>query len=78
MTNRSQVQLEWGTAAELAAFAGVAREPVWDITNNRLVVMTGGGAGLFTPLASEAYVQTQIASISAGLASTLFLFDSCV
>jgi hypothetical protein len=65
MATRSQVQMEWGTSAECAAFAGAAREWVWDTTNQRIVVYLGTGAGNFVPMASETYVQNQISAIGA-------------
>ncbi|MGJ5163150.1 hypothetical protein [Bradyrhizobium sp. HKCCYLR1051] len=65
MANRSQVQFNWGTAAEIAAYTGVAREVIVDTTNQRLVLMDGTTAG-GKPMASEAYVLTQVAGVSGG------------
>jgi hypothetical protein len=45
MSTRSQVNLEWGTAAEIAATALTARELVVDTTNQRLVLMDGTTLG---------------------------------
>lgn len=70
-----QVQLGYGTAAQIAAYTGVAREPIWDTTNLRIVVMTGAGAGLSVPLASESYVQAQVAALSAGTSSNLVFWQ---
>lgn len=66
MSTRTQVQMEWGTAVEIASFTGVAREPVWDTTNQRIVVMLGTGAGNKVPMASEGYVDTKVAAVTAG------------
>lgn len=63
----------YGTAAQIAAYTpsiNVPFEPVWDTTNGRLVIMTGA-LGAFVPCATEAYVQTQVASIAAGSAVNL-------
>ena len=65
MSTRSQVQFSWGTAAEISALTGVAREVWVDTTNQRLVLMDGLTTG-GKPVASEAYVQTQIASAGTG------------
>jgi hypothetical protein len=72
MSTRTQTQMEWGTATEITVFAGAAREPVWDTTNLRIVVMLGTGAGNFAAMASEAYVQVQIAALTAGNVQNLF------
>lgn len=61
MTIRSQVQFNWGTAAEISIYTGVDRELIVDTTNRRIVLMDGISAG-GKPMASEAYVQTQIAT----------------
>jgi hypothetical protein len=66
MTVRASYQLEWGTSAEIAAFAGLPRELVWDSSNNRIVVMMGTGAGNSWPQASVTYVDAQIANVAAG------------
>jgi major tropism determinant Mtd-like protein len=65
MSTRSQVQFTWATASELASLTGVAREVWVDTTNQRLVLMDGVTAG-GKPVASESYVQTQIAGVTAG------------
>jgi hypothetical protein len=65
MSTRSQVQFTWATAAELAALVGTAREVWVDTTNQRLVLMDGATLG-GKPMASEAYVQTQVASAGSG------------
>lgn len=66
MTVRAVYQMEWGTSAELAAFAGAAREILFDTSNNRIVIMMGTGAGNMWPQASVAYVDAQIANVAAG------------
>ncbi|WP_316184746.1 MULTISPECIES: hypothetical protein [unclassified Bradyrhizobium] len=78
MTTRSQVQFNWGTASEIAAYTGVAREVIVDTTNERLVLMDGTTAG-GKPMASESYVQTQVAGASggAGPASAFVLWGTC-
>jgi hypothetical protein len=63
--SRSQVQFSWGTAAEIAGLTGVAREVWVDTTNQRLMLMDGITAG-GKPVASEAYVQAQVAGVTAG------------
>jgi hypothetical protein len=66
MSTRTQVQMEWGTALEIASFAGVAREPVWDTTNQRIVIMLGTGAGNKVAMASEPYVDAKVALAGGG------------
>lgn len=65
MTTRSQVQHPYGTAAEIAAYTGVAREIIIDTTNWRAFLMDGVTVG-GKPLASETYVQAQVAAVSGG------------
>ena len=65
MSTRSQVQFSWGTAAEIAGYLGVAREVIFDTTNVRLVLMDGITLG-GKPMATEAYVQAQVAGSSGG------------
>lgn len=77
MSTRTQIQYEWGTASEIAAFTGVAREPVWDTTNQRLVVMLGTGPGNKVAMATESYVDAKVAAIATGNVQNLFLFNSC-
>lgn len=60
MATYTEVQLAWGTAAEIEAFTGKARVPVWDETNKRLVVMEGTAPGAKVPLATESYVDKQV------------------
>ncbi|WP_316171030.1 hypothetical protein [Bradyrhizobium sp. SZCCHNRI1058] len=62
---RSQVQHSHGTAAEIATRTGVAREIWVDTTNERLVLMNGTTPG-GKPMASEAYVNSQVAAVSGG------------
>ncbi len=76
MTTRTQIQMEWGTSTEIAAFAGAAREPVWDTTNQRIVVMLGTGAGNKVAMASESYVTTAISGVTAG-ANALLQWSTC-
>jgi hypothetical protein len=61
MTTRSQVQFSYGTAVQIAATMGAAREIYVDVTNQRLVLMDGITPG-GKPIATEAYVQNQIAA----------------
>jgi hypothetical protein len=75
MSTRSQVQQVWATAAELASLTGVDREIWVDTTNRRLVLMDGVTAG-GKPVAMEAYVQAQIAGVSAG-ANSFLQWSSC-
>lgn len=75
MTTRSQYQMEWGTAAEIAAFAGAPRELVFDTTNGRIVVMIG--TGTFYAQASEAYVQAQLAAALASPAVKFARWLTC-
>jgi hypothetical protein len=65
MANRSQVNLSWGTAAEIAAVTLTDRELIVDTTNRRLVLMDGVTAG-GKPMASESYVNTAVASAGGG------------
>lgn len=67
MTSRSQVNLSWGTAAEIAATALTDRELIVDTTNHRLVLMNGAVVGGF-PVASEAFVTTAVAGGGGGAA----------
>lgn len=69
MTTRTQLQMEWGTALEIASFTGVAREAVWDTTNLRIVVMLGTGIGNKVAMASETYVDNKVALAGAGSSS---------
>lgn len=64
--SRTQVQMEWGTATEIASFTGVAREPVYDTTNQRIVIMLGTGPGNKVAMASETYVDAKVALAGGG------------
>jgi hypothetical protein len=68
MATATQIQLRRGTAAQVGAFTGAAGEVTPDMTNFRLVLHDGATAG-GKPQASEAYVQQQIASFTAGQAA---------
>lgn len=77
MANRSQVNLSWGTAAEIAAVPLTDRELVVDTTNRRLVLMDGSTNG-GKPMATEAYVTAQIAALSSGVSQNLTLSRRCI
>lgn len=77
MATRSQVNLEWGTAAEIAAVTLTDREIVVDTTNRRLVLMDGTTAG-GKPVAMEAYVTAQIAALTSGVSQNLTLSRRCI
>ncbi|MES2030827.1 MAG: hypothetical protein V4477_16730 [Pseudomonadota bacterium] len=77
MTTATQVQLRRGTAAQVAAFTGAQGEVTPDMTNRRLVLHDGSTVGGF-PQASESYVQTQIAALTAGNSTNLLLGRTCV
>jgi Major tropism determinant N-terminal domain len=77
MTTRSQVQINWGTAAEIATYVGVARELILDTTNNRLVITDGVTAGGVAVIPNKAYVDNLVAGFSANVASNLGLWASC-
>jgi hypothetical protein len=71
----------YGTAVQIAAYnppASCPYEPVFDTTNQRIVVMLGTGAGDKVAMASEPYVQAQIASIAAGNAFAFLTWLTCV
>lgn len=68
MTTATQIQLRRGTAAQVGVFTPAAGELVADMTNFRTVLGDGATVG-GRPQASEAYVQTQIASFTAGQAA---------
>lgn len=65
MSTRSQVNLEWGTAAEIAATALTDRELVVDTTNRRLVLMDGSTLG-GKPVAMIADVTSAIGALTSG------------
>lgn len=77
MATRSQVNLEWGTAAEIAAVTLTDRELIIDTTNRRLVLMDGVTQG-GKAVAMEAYVTAQIAALTAGLSQNLTLARRCI
>lgn len=77
MAVHHQLGLGYGSAAQIAAYTGITYEPVWDTTNSRLIVMTGGGAGLKVALASESYVQAQVGAIAAGAGQIFTQYSSC-
>jgi hypothetical protein len=67
--SHTQFGLGYGTAVQIAAYnagAGIPYELVYDLTNSRVVIMLGTGAGNFVALATEPYVQAQIAALTAG------------
>jgi hypothetical protein len=61
----------FGTSAQIALYNGLQYEPLYDTSNARIVIMLGTGAGNMVPMASEAYVQSQIGAISAGSAANI-------
>lgn len=77
MTTRSQVQMEWGTAAEIAAVTLTDRELVVDTTNRRLVLMDGVTLG-GKPVAMIADVTAAIGALTSGTQAnfTSWLFCS--
>lgn len=77
MATRSQVNFEWGSAAEIAGVALTAREVVVDVTNQRLVLMDGATLG-GKPVAMEAFVTAAIAALTAGLSQNLVLSRRCI
>jgi hypothetical protein len=68
MTTRSQVNLEWGTAAEIASVTLTDRELVVDVTNRRLVLMDGVTLG-GKPVAMIADVTAAIGALTSGVAA---------
>lgn len=72
MTTATQVQIRRGTTAEHATFTGAAGEVTVDTTTQSLVIHDGVTAG-GERQASEAYVQAQVAGLSAGLAANLVI-----
>lgn len=76
MTTATQVQLRRGTATQVAAFTGAVGEVTPDTTNRRLVLHDGTTLGGW-PQASEAYVQNQIAALSAGTIQNMVLAATC-
>lgn len=76
MSVRSQDQLNWGTAAEVASYTGVARELIVDTTNQKLFLTDGATIG-GKAVAMEAYVLAQIAVLTAGVFQNEYLFDNC-
>jgi hypothetical protein len=76
MTTATQVQWRRGTSAQVLAMTPAAGEVVADMTNFALCLGDGSTAG-GKRQASEAYVTTAIAALTAGTASTLTLWNSC-
>lgn len=64
------LQHPYGTAAEIASYVGVPREVIVDTTNWRVFLTTGSPGG--KPIASEAYVQAQVAAASSVGESSAF------
>jgi hypothetical protein len=77
MATRSQVQFNYGTATEVAAYTGVAREVIVDSTAQRLILTDGVTAG-GKAIAMEAYVLAQIAALTAGLSQNITLSRRCI
>jgi hypothetical protein len=73
------VGLGYGTSVQIAGYtpaSGIPYEPIWDTTNQRIVVFQTT-IGDYIPMASEAYVLAQVAALSAGISSNLLLAASC-
>lgn len=68
MSTRSQVNLEWGTATEIASVTLTDRELVVDTTNRRLVLMDGATLG-GKPVAMIADVTAAIGALTSGVAA---------
>lgn len=80
MSFHYQFGLGYGTAGQAVAYTpnpAVPYEPVWDTTNNRLLVFTSGVTGVFVALASESFVNTQIAGVVAGNVSPQLTWQNC-
>jgi hypothetical protein len=73
----SRLQHAYLTAAENAVATLGAREAIIDTTNWKMIVHDGASVGGRFTVASEAYVQTQIATLSVGIFQNEYLFDSC-
>lgn len=74
----SRLQLAWLTAAENAAVAKGDREFILDVTNYKVVLHDGATVGGRFTLASEAYVQTQVAQVAAGNFQNLYLHAATI
>lgn len=75
MTTATQVQLRRGTSGQVAVFTGAAGEVTPDMTNHRLVLHDGTTVGGF-PQATEAFVSSAIAGVTAG-ANALLQWSTC-
>lgn len=74
MSVHYQFGFGYGTQTQIAAYTGITYEPVYDTTNNRMVVMLGGSPGNMVSMASEAYVQAQIGALTVGAFQNQYLF----
>lgn len=77
MATATQVQIRRSPWSTLSVATPVDGELGYDQTNKRLVVGDGVTAG-GTPLATESYVQTQVAGFTAGTANNLTLASTCI
>lgn len=77
MAAATELQLRRNTAAGVAAFTGAPGEVTPDMTNFRLVLHDGATLG-GRPQASEAYVQSQIASFTAGQTANFLSWLACI
>jgi hypothetical protein len=73
----NRLQLAWLTSAENAAAVKGERELIVMTDVWKVRLHDGVTPGGIATLASEAYVQTQIASIAAGTAQNLVLHATC-
>jgi hypothetical protein len=73
MSAYSRLQRAWLTAAENAVATLAAREIIIDVTNWRPILHDGSTAG-GKPIATEAYVQEQIANLASGNATNIVNF----
>jgi hypothetical protein len=72
----TQIQYRRDTGANLVTFTGAAGEAVIDTDNKNWVIHDGSTPGGFAQ-ASQAWVNAQIAALSAGAAVNILLAQTC-
>jgi hypothetical protein len=77
MTTATQVKHRRGTTAQHATFTGAQGEITVDATTNTPVVHDGATLG-GNRIASEGYVQSQVAQLAAGNFQNLYLFGNLI
>lgn len=78
--SHTQFGIGFGTSAQIAGYAGnplIPWEPIWNTTNSRIDIHLGTGAGAVVPMASETYVNNQIAGVTAGATNPQLTWLTC-